>query len=32
VAISGAVVTSFITYALFKLWLQVQLPVGLWGM
>lgn len=32
VAISGAVVTSFITYALFKLWLQVQLPIGLWGM
>ena len=32
VAIFGAVVTSFITYALFKSWLQVQLPKGLWGL
>jgi len=32
VAIFGSVFTSFVTYALFKLWLQVQLPVGLWGM
>lgn len=32
VVISGSVVTSLFTYALFKLWLQVQLPVGLWGM
>jgi putative tricarboxylic transport membrane protein len=32
VVIFGAVVTSFITYALFRLWLQVQLPMGLWGM
>ena len=31
VAILGSLTTSFITYALFKLWLQVQLPVGLWG-
>jgi putative tricarboxylic transport membrane protein len=32
VVIFGSVVTSFITFALFKVWLQVQLPVGLWGM
>lgn len=32
VAIFGSIVTSLITYALFKLWLQVQLPMGLWGM
>jgi putative tricarboxylic transport membrane protein len=32
VVILGSVITSFITYALFRLWLQVQLPVGLWGM
>lgn len=32
VVIFGSVVTSFITYTLFKLWLQVQLPRGLWGM
>ena len=31
VAFFGAGVTSFITYALFKVWLQVQLPIGLWG-
>ena len=31
-AIPGSIITSFITYALFRLWLQVQLPVGLWGM
>lgn len=28
----GSIITSFATYALFRLWLQVQLPVGLWGM
>jgi putative tricarboxylic transport membrane protein len=32
VAVFGSVITSFITYALFKSWLQVQLPAGLWGM
>lgn len=32
VVIFGSAITSFITYALFKIWLQVQLPVGLWGM
>jgi putative tricarboxylic transport membrane protein len=31
VVILGSVITSFITYFLFKLWLQVQLPRGLWG-
>jgi hypothetical protein len=32
VVVFGSVFTSFLTYGLFKLWLQVQLPVGLWGM
>jgi putative tricarboxylic transport membrane protein len=32
VAVFGSVITSFITYALFKSWLQVQLPTGLWGL
>jgi len=32
VVILGSVITSFITYFLFKVWLQVQLPTGLWGM
>jgi putative tricarboxylic transport membrane protein len=32
VVIFGSVTTSFVTYFLFKVWLQVQLPVGLWGM
>lgn len=32
VVVFGSILSSFITYALFKLWLQVQLPVGLWGM
>jgi putative tricarboxylic transport membrane protein len=31
VVILGSVVTSFITYIVFRLWLQVQLPLGLWG-
>lgn len=31
VVIAGSVVTSLFTYILFRLWLQVQLPVGLWG-
>ncbi len=32
VVIPGSVITSFITYLLFKVWLQVHLPAGLWGM
>ncbi len=28
----GSVITSFITYFLFKVWLQGQLPTGLWGL
>ena len=32
VVILGSVITSFITYFLFKVWLQVQLPAGLWGL
>jgi putative tricarboxylic transport membrane protein len=32
VVIFGSVITSFITYFLFKVWLQVQLPTGLWGL
>ena len=31
IVILGSVVTSLFTYVLFRLWLQVQLPVGLWG-
>ncbi len=31
VVIAGSVVTSLFTYILFRLWLQVQLPLGLWG-
>ena len=31
VVIAGSVVTSLFTYILFRLWLQVQLPMGLWG-
>ena len=27
----GSVTTSLFTYLLFKVWLQVQLPQGLWG-
>ena len=29
--IFGSIISSLITYALFKIWLQVQLPTGLWG-
>jgi putative tricarboxylic transport membrane protein len=32
VVILGSVITSFITYFLFKVWLQVQLPAGVWGL
>ena len=31
VVILGSISASLLTYGLFKLWLQVQLPVGLWG-
>ena len=31
VVILGSLSTSLLTYGLFKIWLQVQLPVGLWG-
>jgi hypothetical protein len=31
VAIFGSALTSLLTYILFRMWLQVQLPVGLWG-
>jgi len=31
-AIGGSVITSLFTYSLFRLWLQVQLPKGLWGL
>jgi putative tricarboxylic transport membrane protein len=31
VVIFGSIISSLITYALFKIWLQVQLPTGLWG-
>jgi len=32
VSIFGSVITSLLTYALFRLWLSVQLPKGLWGL
>jgi putative tricarboxylic transport membrane protein len=28
----GSILTSFLTYALFRQWLEVQLPKGLWGL
>jgi putative tricarboxylic transport membrane protein len=28
----GSILTSLLTYMLFRLWLEVQLPKGLWGM
>ena len=31
VAIAGALTTSFLTYAIFKLWLQIPFPSGPWG-
>jgi len=31
ITILGSIGTSFFTYVLFKVWLQVQLPGGLWG-
>jgi putative tricarboxylic transport membrane protein len=30
-AVAWSVAVSVLTYALFKVWLQVQLPIGLWG-
>jgi putative tricarboxylic transport membrane protein len=31
VVILGSIISSLITFLLFKVWLQVQLPMGLWG-
>lgn len=31
-AIGGSLATSLLSYALFKLWLQIQLPAGPWGL
>jgi len=31
-AIGGSIASSLLTYAIFKLWLQVQLPAGPWGL
>ena len=31
VAIFGSIISSLITFLLFKVWLQVQLQMGLWG-
>jgi putative tricarboxylic transport membrane protein len=31
VVIFGSIISSLTTYLLFKVWLQVQLPMGLWG-
>ena len=31
-AIAGAVATSALTYAIFKLWLQIPFPAGPWGL
>jgi hypothetical protein len=30
VVILGSIVTSLVTYVVFRLWLQVQLPMGFW--
>ena len=30
-AVGGSLATSLLAYALFKVWLQVQLPAGPWG-
>lgn len=32
VVILGSAAASLVTYVIFKLWLQVQLPVGIWGL
>ena len=31
-AVGGSLATSILAYALFKVWLQVQLPAGPWGL
>lgn len=31
-AVGGSLATSLLAYALFKVWLQVQLPAGPWGL
>jgi putative tricarboxylic transport membrane protein len=31
-AVGGSLATSLLAYALFKVWLQVQLPTGPWGL
>lgn len=31
VAIAGSIITSFFSYLLFRLWLQIQLPIGVFG-
>jgi putative tricarboxylic transport membrane protein len=31
VSLFGSIITSLLTYGLFKIWLQVQLPKGIWG-
>jgi len=30
-ALAGSLVTAFVTYLVFKVWLQVQLPAGPWS-
>jgi putative tricarboxylic transport membrane protein len=30
-ALAGSLVTAFVTYLVFKVWLSVQLPAGPWG-
>ena len=30
-ALAGSLVTAFVTYLVFKIWLNVQLPAGPWG-
>jgi hypothetical protein len=30
-ALAGSLVTAFVTYLVFKVWLHVQLPAGPWG-
>jgi len=30
-ALAGSLVTAFVTYLVFKVWLNVQLPAGPWG-
>jgi hypothetical protein len=30
--LGGAIASAFLSYLLFKVWLQVQLPAGPWGL